>query len=476
MKKKRIAVIRLLIITLAAGIAFLSAGPVYAGLATLYVSTTGTDAGNCQSPATACLTVAYAVSQAPDNSFINIAAGTYTAKLTFSKNLTFYGAGMNTTILDGGSTDPVISSSSITTITDMTIQNGLHAGSGGGGIESTAGSLTLTRVKVTGNSANYGGGIYSSGALTMNDCVVSANIANGSSGGGIHLSGTSVTVNLTNVTISGNTATGYSGGIHNQITTGTLNLANVTISGNTANINGALTNTSTATTNIKNSTIAGNHYSAGGGNGGICNYVSTKINIQNTIIAGNDASNCVVSGTGSIVSQGNNLDSGSTCVFTQAGDLQNTDPLLGSLGDNGGPTQTMALLTGSPAIDAGDAATCAASPVNNLDQRGVTRPQGAVCDIGAFEYVCTNDPANIGTSYYGSIDLAYSIASTVETIKLREYVFNEVLNLNLAKIITLKGGYDCDYVTNVGTYSTISGSLTIGGSAGTVKVENVKIK
>jgi hypothetical protein len=476
MKKKRIAVIRLLIITLAAGIAFLPLRPAFAVTATLYVSTTGADSGNCQTEISPCLTVAYAVAQAPSASTIRIVAGTYTANLNFSKNLTFYGAGMNTTILDGGGTDPVISSSSNTTITDMTIRNGLHTGSGGGGIESTAGSLTLTRVKVTGNSADYGGGIYSSGALTMNDCVVSANIANGSSGGGIHLSGTSVTVNLTNVTISGNTTTTYSGGIHNQMATGTLNLANVTISGNTANINGALTNTSTATTNIKNSTIAGNHYSAGGGNGGICNYVSTKINIQNTIIAGNDASNCVVSGTGSIVSQGNNLDSGSTCVFTQAGDLQNTDPLLGSLGDNGGPTQTMALLTGSPAIDAGDAATCAASPVNNLDQRGVTRPQGTVCDIGAFER-CTQDPANInGTSnYYNSIAAAYAEVSTGETIKMQSFVFSEVLNLNLDKIINLQGGYDCDYVTNLGTYSTISGSLTIGGS-GKVTVENVKIK
>jgi len=62
------------------------------------------------------------------------------------------------------------------------------------------------------------------------------------------------------------------------------------------------------------------------------------------------------------------------------------DPNLGSLADNGGPTQTFALLTGSSAINAGDSTTCVASPVSNLDQRGVTRPQGAQCDIGAYEY------------------------------------------------------------------------------------------
>jgi len=61
------------------------------------------------------------------------------------------------------------------------------------------------------------------------------------------------------------------------------------------------------------------------------------------------------------------------------------DPNLGPLANNGGSTQTFRLLPGSPAKDAGDDATCAASPVNNLDQRGVTRPQGSHCDIGAIE-------------------------------------------------------------------------------------------
>jgi hypothetical protein len=66
----------------------------------------------------------------------------------------------------------------------------------------------------------------------------------------------------------------------------------------------------------------------------------------------------------------------------------NADPLLGLLQDNGGPTWAMALGPGSAAIDAANDATCAAAPVNSLDQRGVTRPQGAHCDIEAFEWVC----------------------------------------------------------------------------------------
>jgi hypothetical protein len=71
--------------------------------------------------------------------------------------------------------------------------------------------------------------------------------------------------------------------------------------------------------------------------------------------------------------------------FTGPGDLLKADPLLGPLQDNGGPTFTMALMGGSPAIDAGDDAVCAAPPVLGVDQRGQPRPGGPHCDIGAFE-------------------------------------------------------------------------------------------
>jgi hypothetical protein len=81
-----------------------------------------------------------------------------------------------------------------------------------------------------------------------------------------------------------------------------------------------------------------------------------------------------------ITSGGHNLSSDSTCGFTAGGDLQNTNPLLGPLATNGGPTPTYALLPGSPAFDTGPNTGCPAT-----DQRGITRPQGIRCDIGAFE-------------------------------------------------------------------------------------------
>ncbi|HSR35531.1 MAG TPA: DUF11 domain-containing protein, partial [Anaerolineae bacterium] len=155
-----------------------------------------------------------------------------------------------------------------------------------------------------------------------------------------------------------------------------------------------------------NCTVAGN--SAGQG-GGIYNYhqqaalasVSTSmpesvaqegnIHLQNTIVANNTLANCGRSAqTDPIHSLGHNLDSGATCEFAAPGDLVETNPQLGLLQDNGGPTWTRALLPDSPAINAGDNAGCPAT-----DQRGVTRPQGSACDIGAYESVPTGQ-ANLG--------------------------------------------------------------------------------
>ena len=85
---------------------------------------------------------------------------------------------------------------------------------------------------------------------------------------------------------------------------------------------------------------------------------------------------------GNITDGGHNLSSDASCAFTAVGSMNNTDPKLGPLADNGGPTLTMALLPGSPAIDAGSAVGAPAT-----DQRGVPRPQGAGVDIGAFEYL-----------------------------------------------------------------------------------------
>jgi hypothetical protein len=110
---------------------------------------------------------------------------------------------------------------------------------------------------------------------------------------------------------------------------------------------------------------------------------------KNTIVANNLPENGFNDG-GFVISSGHNLDSENSCGFNQTGDLVNTDPKLGPLQDNTGPTFTQALLTGSPAIDAGDN-----SGAPDTDQRGIERPQGEFVDIGAFEVVKAAAPATV---------------------------------------------------------------------------------
>jgi hypothetical protein len=90
---------------------------------------------------------------------------------------------------------------------------------------------------------------------------------------------------------------------------------------------------------------------------------------------------------GSVVDGGHNICSDASAKLSSYASRNSTGPLLGPLSDNGGPTPTMALLPGSPAIDAGDDTACPST-----DQRGVPRPAGAACDIGAFEFVPSTRP------------------------------------------------------------------------------------
>jgi HYR domain len=145
-------------------------------------------------------------------------------------------------------------------------------------------------------------------------------------------------------------------------------------------IGGGLANQS-GTVSISNSTFANNSASSAGG--GLASGGGT-VNIGGSIVANNSGGNC----KGGVTDQGYNLESATDCGFTGTGSLQNTDPKLASaLASNGGPTQTLALLSSSPAIDHIPAANCPAT-----DQRGVSRLPGERCDIGAFEFPDTTPP------------------------------------------------------------------------------------
>jgi hypothetical protein len=238
------------------------------------------------------------------------------------------------------------------------------------------------------NSAQSGGGISNAGTLTVSDSTLSQNSDYGSNqgGGGIYnqIGGT---LSVTNSTLFGNSAT-FGGGIENKFS-GTLSVSNSTLSGNSASGGGGIANQS-GTLSVSNSTISGN--SSGGG---IDNFGT--LTLQSTILAANSDGNCV--GGVPITSQGDNVADDATCFTTSVAlnDQASVNPLLGTLGNYGGFTQTIPLLPGSPALDA---VTHNACPPPFTDERGVLRPQGAHCDIGAFEgfITLTPTPTNTPTS------------------------------------------------------------------------------
>jgi len=178
---------------------------------------------------------------------------------------------------------------------------------------------------------------------------------------------------ITGSAFSGNHAIS-GGGINNY--GGTLTVTNSTFSSNSATYGGGIAHSSTGTVNVVNSTFSGN--SATDSGGAIRNYGT--LTVSNTILANSTAGgNC----SGAITNGGNNLDDGATCGWGAAnGSMSSANPQLGALADNGGPTQTMALLAGSPAING--VAYNAPNGCPATDQRGYAR--SGACDIGAYEY------------------------------------------------------------------------------------------
>jgi parallel beta-helix repeat protein len=254
----------------------------------------------------------------------------------------------------------------------------------GGGI-SNDGTLTVTNSTFYENSAyDDGGGISNSGTLTVTNSTFSGNKAN--CGGGICNAGGTAAV--TNSTFSGNSADG--GGIYNG---GTLTVTNSTLAGNSAQYyyGGGIDNGYNGTLTVNDGTISGN--SAGYG-GGICNNNSTSTaTLNNTIVGGNMAGS-----PSSPTAAYADIDGPVTANYcliqntttgpsiTGSGNLLGVAPLLGTLGNYGGPTQTMPLQSGSPAIDAGSNSLIPSAVTTDQRGPGFARIWGKNVDIGAYEY------------------------------------------------------------------------------------------
>jgi len=267
-------------------------------------------------------------------------------------------------------------------------ENTANSGEGGAIWSNSFGTVRVTASTFSKNTANSGegGAIWSNddATVTVAESTFSENTANSGEGGAIW-SNTRGTVTVTRSTFSKNTANlGEGGAIWNNFD-GIVTVANCTFVGNTANLGegGAIWNNTDGTVTVLNCTFSGNRADEGGA---VWNGTNGTATLVNTIVADDSGGNCF----GSITDGGHNIDDGMSCGFSSANhSLSNTDPGLdpAGLADNGGPTQTIALLLTSPAIDAGDNAVCRTPPVDGVDQRGEPRfsSRDANCDIGAFE-------------------------------------------------------------------------------------------
>jgi CSLREA domain-containing protein len=355
------------------------------------------------------------------------------------------GPGANLLTISGNNISRVISvtGGANLTINNITVTGGnslsaLNSGRGGG-IYNIGSTLTINNSVISDNSALgcLGGGIFNNNGstLTINSSIVRGNKADGKfcSGGGIYNG--NATLNIDKSTINGNSAES-GGGVF--VSAGTANITNSTVSGNTAKVNGGgINNNGTGTLNLSNSTVSNNsivsNISDPNGGGGISN-VGTAVNLTNVTISNNSAAyaggvstistlnsrNSIIADNiatvggsadfgGTLVSQGYNLienTTGTTITGTATGNILGLDPQLLPLGYYGGATQTKALRSTSPAIDAGSATLGVTT-----DQRGLPRPVdfpsipnavgGDGSDIGAFERQNTDVNRNVPFDFDG---------------------------------------------------------------------------
>jgi hypothetical protein len=274
-----------------------------------------------------------------------------TGQLLLDKSVTINGAGADVLAIDGNAISRVfqIDLGTIVAISGLTLRNG-QGNFGGAILNGATAMLTIINCTLSGNTAGFGGGTFNSGTLTVANSTVSGNSA--SEGGGTYNSGGGV-LTITNSTFSGNVASEIGGAIFNLMT---LQIGNSTLSDNSSPL------------------LAG----------GVLNFGSLQI--ANTILkAGDSGVNIYTNGGGTVTSLGYNLSSDDAGGYlTGPGDQILTNPVLGPLQGNGGPTFTHALLPGSPAIDAGDPNF---TPPPFFDQRGTgfSRVVDGRIDIGSFE-------------------------------------------------------------------------------------------
>jgi hypothetical protein len=310
---------------------------------TWFVAPGGHDGNDCLTWATACLTIAEAVSRSASGDQINVARGTYVENLILDVDLTLVGEPPMGTVIDGGGTGTVVS-----------VAPGV--------------TVFLQSFEIRGGGD---GGVFNEGDLTLDDCWIHDNGGpHAAAFGGLDNRGAVLLDRVAVVRNEGDAA----GGVINA---GQAELRNSTVADNNGGGGIGIENLPAGTLDLVYSTVAGN------GSLGVSVGGAGATVMRGTVVSGHSTANC----DGAVTTLSHNLEDRDTCGFqTASNDVIGVDPLLAPLGHHGGSSPTKAISLGSPALDAGES-----TGVPATDQRGVDRPQdgdlsgAAAADIGAFE-------------------------------------------------------------------------------------------
>ncbi len=325
-------------------------------------------------------------------------------------------------------------------------------GTGGSGGDGCNTHSTMPSGGGTGSNGgdSHGSAILNGGAASMVNCTIAGNHGSGGAGG-IGGQGGSFS-DHGYFFFSGGGSGGDGGNSYGGIysTNMSVGLTNCTVAYNSDTGGGGAAGGANG---------GGRGFGPGGSNGVAGGGLSiTNALLVNTILAGNSPGNC----SGTTTDAGHNLSSDGTCAFTNVGSLNNTDPKLGPLADNGGPTMTMALLPGSPAINAGD--TAAAPPT---DQRGFPRPSGLAADIGAYEYASPDfSPLPSQTTEMGST-IEFMVVASGDPVLSYQWFFD-------GNPINAATNADFD-VTDAQFSQSGSYTVVVANSAGAVTIAPVML-
>lgn len=345
---------------------------------------------------------------------VSAAIAVRTRDLDIERDIFIDGEGPELTIIDGTSSDrvfhiPATAGFANQGFSNLTIRRGFVQGRRGGCIakEGRQGLLSFSNVILEHCLAveSLGGAVFNSGAVIFERSMV--RIATAAHGGGLYNEGIAQVFESTFMHNGGQTyfgIQGRGGAIYNafNVEAASLLVMNSALVENGATVGGALYNLGGAT--ILNSTVSGNSAGSGGGlmllhgpssavwvasstvanntGEGIHRATANPLHLRDTILAANlhNPSGAIANCVGGVSTSSESLEDANTCGLVGAGDLPNTDPMIGPLGLNGGLTQTHPLLAGSPAIDA------AGFSSESRDQRGFPRPIFEAADIGAYEF------------------------------------------------------------------------------------------